>query len=600
MNSHKNIRTYLFRIITSLMLSWLLGTASICLAQADTWTAKSPLPTARSLLSASTVDGKIYAIGGRQYSSSSASSAVEQYDPATDTWTTKAPMPTARQWLSTSAVNGKIYAFGGTPITYQPALSTVEEYDPATDTWTEKAPMPTARFVFSTSVVDGKIYAIGGVLRATAGGAEPRTSVVEAYDPATDTWTTKTPMPTTRAFLATSVVNGKIYAIGGALSGGSSILSTVEEYNPATDTWTTKAPMPTARTTVLATSAVNGIIYVIGGVRYGTVISTVEAYDPATDTWTTKTPMPRARGFLATSALNEKIYAIGGSLGSPWSGISTVEEYDATPPLVVDFNGDGIVDSADMSIMVDHWHTDYPLCDIAPAPFGDGIVDVQDLILLSEHLFEEIFPVELMEYWKLDEEEGDIAYNSISDNYGIISGDPTWQPDNGQVTGALEFDGINDYVETDFVLNPADGAFSVFAWIQGGAPGQVIISQANGIGTGETWLGMDTLGGNLMTGLRPPGTRSPTPPMVSDFVITDGQWHHVGIVVTPYGVRNLYADGMRVAFDTQGVNLPSSNGGLYFGTSKTLEAGTFFSGLIDDVRIYDVVLSAEEIAALAQ
>ncbi len=131
-------------------------------------------------------------------------------------------------------------------------------------------------------------------------------------------------------------------------------------------------------------------------------------------------------------------------------------------------------------------------------------------------------------------------------------------------------------------------------------PGQVIISQSDGIGTGETWLGADTSDGNLMTGLRPPGGRSPTPPMVSDFVITDGQWHHVGIVVTAYGVRNLYADGMRVAFDTQGVSLPSSNGSLYFGTSKTIDEGTFFSGLIDDIRIYDVALNAEKVEALAR
>jgi len=60
----------------------------------------------------------------------------------------------------------------------------------------------------------------------------------------------------------------------------------------------------------------------------------------------------------------------------------------------VDFNGDGIVDSADMCIMVDHWGTDNSLCDIGPMPWGDGIVDVQDLIVLAEHLFEEVPPVE--------------------------------------------------------------------------------------------------------------------------------------------------------------------------------------------------------------
>ena len=62
---------------------------------------------------------------------------------------------------------------------------------------------------------------------------------------------------------------------------------------------------------------------------------------------------------------------------------------------VVDLNGDGIVDCADMCIIVDHWGTDKPLCDIGPMPWGDGIVDVQDLIVLAEHLFEGIPPVEL-------------------------------------------------------------------------------------------------------------------------------------------------------------------------------------------------------------
>jgi len=56
---------------------------------------------------------------------------------------------------------GKIYAIGGMT---QPSSSfnTVEEYDPVTDTWTMKSPMPTRRFALSASTVDGKIYAIGG------------------------------------------------------------------------------------------------------------------------------------------------------------------------------------------------------------------------------------------------------------------------------------------------------------------------------------------------------------------------------------------------------------------------------------------------------
>jgi len=64
---------------------------------------------------------------------------------------------------------------------------------------------------------------------------------------------------------------------------------------------------------------------------------------------------------------------------------------------VVDLNGDSIVDSADMCIIVDYWGTNEPSCDIGPTPLGDGIVDVQDLIVLAEHLFEEIPPAEPVE-----------------------------------------------------------------------------------------------------------------------------------------------------------------------------------------------------------
>jgi len=76
--------------------------------------------------------------------------------------------------------------------------------------------------------------------------------------------------------------------------------------------------------------------------------------------------------------------------GLPSGGQGGSDIWQAPINPIVDFNGDGIVDAADMCIMVDNWGTDEPLCDIGPTPFGDGVVDVQDLIVLAEHLFEEI------------------------------------------------------------------------------------------------------------------------------------------------------------------------------------------------------------------
>ncbi len=64
--------------------------------------------------------------------------------------------------------------------------------------------------------------------------------------------------------------------------------------------------------------------------------------------------------------------------------------------------------------------------------------------------------------------------------------------------------------------------------------------------------------------------------------------------------RYLYVDGAEVAKDTDFVGGVGSDGGLYFGAGKTLDAGSFFSGLIDDIRIYNVALSAEEVAELAR
>jgi N-acetylneuraminic acid mutarotase len=547
------------------------------------WTRKAEMPIPRYCHSTNIVGGKIYAVGGWAPQLGNLT-RVDEYDPLTDTWTRKADMPTPRGCTSATVVNDKIYVIGG-DANEDPIISIVEVYDPSTDTWAEQTELPSQRYWFSTCAVNGIIHVIGGNNGSRAGNTRTHLNTVEAYDPKTDTWTTKADMHTKRSFLSTCVVDGLIYAIGGGAPGR----STVEVYDPATDTWTTKAPMPTARYG-LDTVVVDGKICAIGGWYFSTggpIYSTVEVYDLATDTWTKGVDIPVTAAGLSASEVNGKIYVMGGATlphDNLW--ILTSAVYASEP--FVDFNGDEIVDSADLCIMVDHWGEDYSFCDIFPMPWGDGIVDVEDLKVLAEHLFEEIFPDELIAYWKLDEMEGDIAYNNISSNHGVLSGNPTWQPDSGQVAGALQFDGIDDYISTNFILDPSLGAFSAFAWIKGGAPGQVILSQTDGPGgAGEIWLGADAVEGKLMTGIRPPSGRSPTPPMVADNVITDGQWHHIGIVVTEQKVRLLYVDGLRVAFDTQPVVLPPSDGGLYIGTSKNLDTGSFFLGLIDDVRIYN-------------
>ena len=273
-------------------------------------------------------------------------------------------------------------------------------------------------------------------------------------------------------------------------------------------------------------------------------------------------------------------------------GVGSYDLWQVSISPVVDFNGDLKVDLADMHIMVDHWGEDYPLCDIGPMPWGDSIVDVQDMIVLAEHLFEDY---RLIAHWKLDETEGSVAYDSAGDHDGTLNSNPFWQSTGGMIGSTLLFDGVDDYISTPFILNPAEGSFSVFAWIYGWTPGQVIISQTGDFG--GTWLGTNPSEGKLMTGFSDQyfGT------LESESVITDVQWHHVGLVYDLDSLhRRLYVDGAQVAEDTTVVSGMPSDGGLYIGASKDLDAGTFFSGMIDDVRIYDVALTAEEIEALAR
>jgi N-acetylneuraminic acid mutarotase len=174
------------------------------------------------------------------------------------------------------------------------------------------------RLGYSTSVVNGRIYVLGGMAPLGSGGQIHGLSTVEEYDPATDTWTRKADMPTAEWDFSTSVVNGKIYSIGPLV---------VQEYDPVTDEWIKKFTNKALRIrSSFSTSVVNGKIYVIGGwasslvsgghqIRQAGRLPTVEEYDPATNNWTKKADMSTARELLSTCVVNGKIYAIGGRIG---------------------------------------------------------------------------------------------------------------------------------------------------------------------------------------------------------------------------------------------------------------------------------------------
>jgi len=296
------------------------------------------MPTQRYTQGGGVVNGILYVVGG--FNGFVNLDTVEAYNPATDTWTTKAPMPTVRATPGVGVVNGILYAAGGnSEVNGTGTLSVVEAYDPVTNTWTTKAPMPATQSHFGVGVVNGILYTVGGISGQSApyGGDGGTVAILQAYDPITNTWTTKAPMPTVRHTPGVGVVNGILYVAGG--QGPSGTLTTVEAYDPITNTWTTKAPMPTSRQGP-AGGVVNGILYVAGGYSYevNDLVTTVEAYDPATNSWTTRVPIPTTRSYPGVGVVNGILYVVGGSTvrGSGPNGDGVLITNEAFTPEVTE------------------------------------------------------------------------------------------------------------------------------------------------------------------------------------------------------------------------------------------------------------------------
>ena len=337
-STHKNVGTGLQAAETPLVSDTQRNSPGSATLQ---WTRKADMPTARTGFATSVVNGKVFVIGGNrrlkrgEFGDLSVSS-VEMYNPKTDTWERKSDMPTARSGVSVSVVDGKIYAIGGTKTktiqvprgfsSESEELATVEMYDPVTDTWTQKADMSTPKKTM-TCVVNGKIYAVGGWLTTNE---KPHLETVEVYDPGTDTWAKAQSMDCARCSAAISVVNGEIYAIGGLGSHpvqeeSDLYLSNVEVFNPKTNQWQEKTEMPAPKALHTA-SVLDGKIYVIGGYfkedSEFKKLSTIEIYDPATDRWTQVPDMPVGKWGHKTEVIDGQIYIFGGG------PVTSVHVYD--------------------------------------------------------------------------------------------------------------------------------------------------------------------------------------------------------------------------------------------------------------------------------
>jgi hypothetical protein len=289
----------------------LAGAPASSAASALRWRPSPPMIEDRDIFGTATgADGRIYAFNGEW-----GIGAAEAFSPATRKWSSIAAPPDFVSGTAGAAANhGRIYEIGGLDFG-EAAVRRVAVYTPWTNRWRHVAKMPTARaFVAAATGHDGRIYVFGGT-KDILGGA-PVLRTVEAYDPATDTWKARRPMPTARSgAAAVTGRDGTIYLIGGF--DGSGFLNSVEAYDPATDTWRRRASMPTKRWKLGAAIGRDGRIYAVGGANASrSELRKVEAYSPATDTWSPAPFLFVPRSGLGVAAGKDgTVYAIGGCMG---------------------------------------------------------------------------------------------------------------------------------------------------------------------------------------------------------------------------------------------------------------------------------------------
>ena len=196
----------------------------------------------------------------------------------------------------------------------------------------------------------------------------------------------------------------------------------------------------------------------------------------------------------------------------------------------------------------------------------------------------------LADWWKFDEANGTTAYDSASSNNGTIYGTVSWTT--GKIAGALSFNGSTNYVNCGNGASNYDNV-TVSAWMKTSTDGVLASNRDNGGSYGTWYTLLSTrieIGDNSQGGYRSVTFITPT---------LNGLWHHV--VYTKNGTSHaIYVDGSLDQSFTSNADI-SQNSPLFIGKRWTRsESVGWFNGVIDDVRIYNRVLSADEVALLYQ
>ncbi len=291
------------------------------------WREGAATPSEMLEPAAAVVGGKLYVFGGfvttARANEFPATTRVNVYDPATDTWSRAGDMPLAVTHAHAVVVDDEVWFAGGF-VGDDPgvATATVRRYRPDDDRWLDGPRLP-------RPVAGGTLAVIGRTLHYVGGFAADRDTVVDDHwafpvdDHGGGAWRSRAPLPTPRGHLASAVVEGRLYAIGGQVRHDTDPvdLDVVEIYDDATDAWTRAAPLPTPRSHVEAATFVQyGRIVVVGGrnntasvLLKGAGLADVLVYTPDADDWATRPGLPFGIESAVARPIDGRLVVTGGA-----------------------------------------------------------------------------------------------------------------------------------------------------------------------------------------------------------------------------------------------------------------------------------------------
>lgn len=258
--------------------------------------------------------------------------AVDVFDFTTDQWLTgndvPADLPTARAGAATAVLGNELLVIGGEIANNPPnnlALPHTEVMNASTGKWRRDADLKLQRHATQAIVHEGTVYLAAG--SKTKGGTEITAGEVFmesfAYDGVGsmgfNDWTTIGSGEVPRSE-ATAISYGGEYYMFNGFDSEIDIYNRVEKYNPATNTYTLLSPMPTVDGKLTAVTH-NGItlvddqIWIIGGRvgdHPGRVTDEVWIYDISEDKWSMGPKLPARRGGGGVGRLGRRIHYVGG------------------------------------------------------------------------------------------------------------------------------------------------------------------------------------------------------------------------------------------------------------------------------------------------